>query len=102
MLKIGTKVFITRFLHSYRSYSSGCEEDLVGCYGEVEYSNTNSYGEIYYKVSVTDTKVNKTLLGYFHEYELVDLGSDWPKYRIGDTMRICNISEREKRQYPVG
>lgn len=97
-MKIGTKVHVNYLSAGRRVYSTGSEQDLVNHYGTVTRLLTHGYCTI----EVADEVTGDILTGSFCGHELDNFGSDWPKYRIGDTMRICNISEREKRQYPVG
>lgn len=67
------------------------------CYGTV----TELFKHGFCKVSVTDDK-GETLSGCFHRCELVNLGQHEPTYRVGDTVRICGLSDEEKLQYPGG
>lgn len=98
MLKLGTHVFIKQTVGCGRPHSTGYEEDLVGCYGTVV--DDQHYN--HYTVEATDKVTGEPLLGSFLRNELHNLGPDEPSYRIGDMVRICEMSQEDKDQYPVG
>lgn len=98
MLKVGTHVYIRQTVGCGRPYLTGHEEDLVGCYGTVV--DDQHYN--YYTVEATDKVTGETLLGSFLRNELHNLGPDEPSYRIGDMVRICEMNQEDKDQYPVG
>ena len=98
MLEIGTHVYIKQTVGCSRPHFTGHEEDLVGCYGTVV--DDKHYN--YYTVEATDKITGETLLGSFFQKELHDLGPDGSTYRVGDMVRICEMSQEDKDQYPVG
>ena len=98
MWEVGMNVFIHIKLEGYRPSPTGCEQEMVNHYGTVVSLLDNAYCEI----RVTDKNTGKTLLGCFHKCELVNLGHREPTYRVGDRVRICDLSEEEKLQYPGG
>lgn len=98
MLKLGPHVFIKRKVGCSRPHFTGHEEDLVGCYGTVV--DDRHYN--YYTIEAIDKVTGETLLGSFLRSELHDLGPDGSTYRIGDMVRICEMSQEDKYQYPVG
>ena len=98
MLNVGTHVYIRQTVGCGRPHLTGHEEDLVGCYGTVV--DDQHYN--YYTVEATDKVTGETLLGSFLQNELHDLGPDGSTYCIGDMVRICEMNQEEKDQYPVG
>lgn len=98
MLKIGTHVFINRIIERERAHSTGNELDLIGQYGTVTDYPYNGY----YTIEVVDDVTGEVLTGYFYHRELDDLGPDGSTYCIGDMVRICEMSQEDKDQYPVG
>lgn len=98
MLEVGTHVFIKQTIGCSRPHFTGHEEDLVGCYGTVV--DDKHYN--YYTVEATDKITGETLLGSFFKKELHDLGPDGSTYRVGYMVRICEMSQEDKHQYPVG
>lgn len=97
MWGVGTKVYVFSKLGGYRPFSTGHEQLMVKCYGTV----TELFNAGFCKVSVTDDS-GEALSGCFHKCELVNLGHHKPTYRVGDMVRICDLSEEEKLQYPGG
>lgn len=97
MLKIGTHVYIRQTVGCGRPHLTG-HEDLVGCYGTVV--DDQHYN--YYTVEATDKVTGETLLGSFLRNELHNLGPDGSTYRVGDMVRICEMNQEDKDQYPVG
>lgn len=102
MWKVGTKVYIRRLINCDRPYSTGFEKELIGCYGTVTECVEGLLGEYRYTVIAGDEFISSTLSGSFRPGELKNLGPNWPTYRIGDMVRICDMSEEEKLKYPVG
>ena len=102
MWQVGTKVYIRRLINCDRPYSTGFEKELIGCYGIVTECVEGVPGEYHYTVIAGDEFISSTLSGYFRPGELTNLGPYWPSYRIGDMVRICDMSEEEKQKYPVG
>lgn len=102
MWEVGTKVYIRRLLCCDRPYATGFEKELKGCYGTITECVEGLLGEYHYTVIAGDEFISSTLSGSFRPGELTNLGPYWPTYRIGDTVRICDVSEEEKQQYPVG
>lgn len=98
MLEIGTKVFINYVFRRHRPRPTGYEINLERRYGTVKSLNDDGY----YEISVVDNVTGETLSGCFHRYELVNLGHDEPVYRVGDMVRICDMSEEDKQNYPPG
>lgn len=98
MLNIGTKVFINYVFRRHRPSPTGYEMNLERCYGTVKSLNDDEY----YEISVVDKVTGETLSGCFHRYELVNLGYDEPAYQVGDMVRICDMSEEDKWNYPPG
>lgn len=98
MWEVGAKVFIHNKLEGYRPSPTGCEQEMVNHYGTVVSLLDNAYCEI----SIINNSTGETLSGCFHKCEIVNLGHHEPTYRVGDMVRICNLSEEEKLQYPGG
>lgn len=98
MLEIGTKVFINYVFRRHRPSPTGYEMNLERCYGTVK----SLIHDEYYEISVVDKVTGETVCGCFHRYEFVNLGHNEPKYRVGDMVRICDMSEEDKRNYPPG
>ena len=98
MWEVGMNVFIHTKLEGYRPSPTDYEQQMVNHYGIVSRLLDNAYCEI----RVTDKNTGETLLGCFHKCELVNLGLREPTYRVGDMVRICDLSEEEKLQYPSG
>ena len=98
MLDIGTHVFINYVLNRHRPSPTGYEKTSVGCYGTVK----SIIDDEYYEVSIVSNVTDETLSGCIHKCELIDLGHHEPTYRVGDVVRICDMSEKEKEQYPPG
>ena len=98
MLEIGTKVFINYVFRRHRPRPTGYEINLERCYGTVK----SIIDDTYYEIRVADKVTGETVCGCFHRYEFVNLGHNEPKYRIGDMVRICDMSEEDKRNYPPG
>lgn len=98
MLKIGTHVYIRQTVGCGRPHLTGHEEDLVGCYGTVV--DDQHYN--YYTVEATDKVTGETLLGSFLRNELHNLGPNGSTYRVGDMVRVCEMNQEDKNQYPVG
>lgn len=94
MFEIGTKVFIDALPKYGHPHSTGYEHELIKCYGTV----TGYVDDGYYMITVE----NDTASGIFHRYGLVNLGCEWPSYRVGEVVRVCDLSEEEKKKYPVG
>lgn len=102
MWKVGTKVYIRRLINCDRPYSTGFEKELIGCYGTVTECVEGLLGEYHYTVIAGDEFISSTLSGSFRPGELRNLGPHWPTYRLGDMVRICDMSEEEKRKYRTG
>lgn len=92
MLKVGTKVFITRVYRRHRSSPTGYEQDLVSCYGTVK----SLVDDEHYEINVINNVTGETVCGCFYRHELVMLGHHEPIYRVGDMVHICDISDGEK------
>ena len=100
MWEVGTKVYIRRLIKCDRPYSTGFEKELKGCYGTITECVEGLLGEYHYTVIVGDEFISGALSGSFRPGELANLGPYWPTYRIGDTVRICDMSKEEKMTYP--
>lgn len=98
MWEVGMNVFIHTKLEGYRPSPTGCEQEMVNHYGAVVSLLDNAYCEI----RITDKNTGDTLTGSFHRCELRNLGLRGPTYRVGDRVRICELSQDEKEQYPGG
>lgn len=98
MLEVGTKVFINYVFRRHRPSPTGYEINLERCYGTVK----SIIDDAYYEIRVVDKVTGETVCGCFHRYEFVNLGHNEPKYRVGDMVRICDMSEGEKKKYPPG
>lgn len=97
MWGLGTKVYIHTMLEGYRPYSTGWEIAMVNRYGAVTELINHGFCEV---IVIDDN--GETISGCFHKCELVNLGHHEPTYKVGDTVRICDLSEEEKLQYPGG
>lgn len=103
MLEVGTEVFIKKVfkdenrptrLPSGReiltSYNISCRKAFIKehiCHG-------------YY--SVSNDKDDWNTLGIVHEDEMVNMETYKPKFKVGDMVRICDITENDKKRYLVG
>lgn len=98
MWEVGMNVFIYTKLEGYRPSPTGCEQEMVNHYGTV----VSLLNDAYCEIRVTNKITGETLSGCFHKCELTNLGHREPTYRVGDMVRICDMSEDEKREYPGG
>lgn len=103
MLDVGTEVFIKKVfkdenrltrLPSGReiltSYGISCRKAFI----------TEHIGRGYY--SVSNDKDGWNTIGVVHEDEVVNMETYKPKFKVGDMVRICDISDEEKNRYLVG
>ena len=88
-MEIGTKVFVNELPKNSHPHSTGSEHELINCYGTV----TSYVGDGYYTITAEDN----TTSGIFRRYDLIYFGSNWPSYRVGEVVRVCDMSEEEKK-----
>lgn len=93
-MEIGTKVFVNELPKNSHPHSTGSEHELINCYGTV----TGYVGDGYYTITAEDDMTS----GIFRRYNLIYFGSNWPSYRVGEVVRVCGMSEEEKRNYRTG
>ena len=89
-MEIGTKVFVNELPKNSHPHSTGSEHELINCYGTV----TSYVGDGYYTITAEDD----TTSGIFRRYDLIYFGSNWPSYRVGEVVRVCDMSEEEKKK----
>lgn len=103
MLEVGTEVFIKKVFNDKNrptrlpsgrekltSYSISCRKAFI----------TEHIGRGYY--SVSNDKEGWNTIGIVHEDEMVNMETYEPKFKVGDMVRICQVSEEEKSRYLVG
>lgn len=103
MLEVGTEIFIKKVfkddnrptrLPSGRelltSYSISCSKAFIN----------EHIGQSYY--SVSSDKDGRNTLGIVHEDELVNMDTYKPKFQVGDMVRICDVTDNDKKRYLVG
>ena len=103
MLDVGTKVFIKKVFNDENRptrlpsgrekltpYSISCSKAFI----------TEHIGRGYY--SVSNDKDGWNILGIVHEDEMVNMETYEPKFKVGDMVRICDVTENDKNRYLVG
>lgn len=103
MLEVGTEVFIKKVFRDDNrpkhllsgrkvttSYTASCSKAFIN----------EHIGQDYY--SVSSDKDGWDILGIVHEDEMVNMETYEPKFKVGDMVRICDISDSDKKRYIVG
>ena len=103
MLEVGTEVFIKKVFRDENrpkrllsgreiitSYNISCRKAFINEY----------IGQGYY--SVSNDKDGWNTIGIVHEDEMVNMDTYEPKFKVGDMVRICDISDEDKNRYLVG
>ena len=102
MLDVGTKVSIQKLYKDDRpthlpsgrkirtSYTTSCSMQYISEY----------IGQGYYTVKHGEYSMDVS--GIVHEDEMVNMETYEPKFKVGDMVRICDISDEEKSRYLVG
>lgn len=95
MLEVGTNVFVKRQYKEDRPISAThsiyfelTDGVIAGCLGDGYYEVNNPVRD--------DGAIH-----VIHEDEMVDMDTYKPKFKVGDKVRICDISVEEKRRYLV-
>lgn len=103
MLEVGTEVFIKKVFRDDNrpkrllsgreittSYTISCSKAFI----------SEHISQSYY--SVSSDKDGWNTLGIVHEDEMVNMETYEPKFKVGDMVRICDISDSDKKRYMVG
>lgn len=103
MLTVGTEVFIKKvFKDENRPTRLPSGREILTSYGIScrKAFITEHIGRGYY--SVSNDKDGWNTIGVVHEDEMVNMETYKPKFKVGDMVRICDISDEEKNRYLVG
>lgn len=103
MLTVGTEVFIKKvFKDENRPTRLPSGREILTSYGIScrKAFITEHIGRGYY--SVSNDKDGWNTIGVVHEDEVVNMETYKPKFKVGDMVRICDISDSDKKRYIVG
>lgn len=103
MLDVGTEVFIKKvFKDNNRPTRLPSGREMLTSYSiSCRKAYINEYiGQGYY--SVSSDQDGRDTLGIVHEDEMVNMEIYRPEFKVGDMVRICDVSEEEKKRYLVG